>query len=365
MSAGPRVAVVHDYFTQDGGAERVALRIARMFPGARLYASVADAAALPDDEEVTVTTTPLQRLRSAGLPLGALAPLLPGAFARLDLDGADVVISSSAAFAHHVRPSAAAVHISYCHTPPRFLWQPDEYFRDRPIARWLVAPALGPLRRRDVAAAGRVDVYVANSAYTAGRIRATYGRTARVVHPPIDTAAFRPSAARSGRFLVVARLRRHKRLELAIGAAKRFGLALDVIGIGSDERRLRRLAGSTVSFLGRRTDTEVAAAMATCAGLVVPGVEDFGMTMAEIQAAGRPPVAFGVGGATDIVRDGETGFLFGEQTVEAVGGAMLRALHEPLDPDALVRSARRFDAAAFDAAIRGLVDEARTLEHAA
>jgi glycosyltransferase involved in cell wall biosynthesis len=153
----------------------------------------------------------------------------------------------------------------------------------------------------------------------------------------------------------VARLKPHKRIDLAIAAANRLGVPLDVVGEGPDLGRLRRLAGPTVRFLGRRPDAEVAAAMARCAGLIVPGVEDFGMTTAEVQAAGRPPIAYAAGGALEIVQDGETGFLFERQAADAIAEAMLRALREPLDAAALVASARRFDASVFDLAMRDLV----------
>ncbi|HVA86967.1 MAG TPA: glycosyltransferase, partial [Candidatus Saccharimonadales bacterium] len=225
------------------------------------------------------------------------------------------------------------------------------------VERRLAAPALAVLRRWDSAAAGRVGIHLANSTYTADRILRNYGRTARVVYPPVETSAFAPSVERSGRFLVVARLRPHKRIELAIAAANELHLGLDVIGEGSDLGRLRGLAGPTVRFLGRCSGETVAAAMAACAGLIVPGIEDFGMATVEVQAAGRPPIAFAEGGASEIVRDGETGFLFAEQTPAAIGGAMLRALSEPIEPGALVGSAFRFDALIFDWAIREVVAE--------
>ena len=355
----PQVAVVHDYFTQRGGAELVAARLAGLFPRATLHAAVVDPDALPDSFAAgDIRTTPLKRLLTAGVPLRALAPLLPLAFGRMDLGSADVIISSSSAFAHHVRVPRDAVHIGYCHTPPRFLWTRDEYFRDRGLERGLAAPALAVLRRWDSEAAARVDIHLANSRYTAARIQRTYGRTARVVYPPVETSAFAPSSERSGRFLVVARLRPHKRIDLAIAAANELGVGLDVIGEGSDLARLRGLAGPTVRFLGRRSGREVAAAMASCAGLVVPGIEDFGMATVEVQAAGRPPIAFAEGGPVEIIRDDATGFLFTEQTPAAIGGAMLRALREPVDSAALVESARRFDTAIFDRTIREIVTEA-------
>ncbi len=278
-----------------------------------------------------------------------MAPLLPTAFGGMPLEDATVVISSTSAFAHHVRPPGDAVHVAYCHAPPHFLWDTADYFHGRRMAGWALTPGLAALRRSDRAAAGRVDAYVANSASTAERIRSAYGRDATVVYPPVDTAAFAPDPARSGRFLVVARLRRHKRIDLAVEAATRYDWPLDVIGEGPDEAALRRAAGPSVRFHGRLPDDAVARAMARCIALIVPGIEDFGMTMAEVQAAGRPPVAFARGGALEIVRDGETGLTFAEPTAEALAEAMRRSMTDVLDPDALVASARRFDRARFDA----------------
>ena len=359
MPTGPRVAIVHDYFTQRGGAERVVDELVRLFPGAPVYASVFDPEVLPDRVRAAgVRASRLQPLRAAGLPLPLLAPVLPTAFGSLRFDGAAAVISSTSAFAHHVRPSAGAVHIAYCHSPPHFLYQADDYFRDRSWQRSLMAPALAMLRRADQAAGQRVDVYVANSRYSAERIQRCYGRSATVIHPPIDSAAFTPVTERSGRFLVVARLRRHKRLELALQAANRAGLPLDVIGDGPDARYLRTHAGAAVRFLGRLPDDDVRAAMARCDGLIVPGIEDFGLTIAEVQAAGRPPIAFAAGGALEIVRDGVTGFLFADAGVEALIEAMRRARETSLEPAALVESARRFDRVRFDAEFGALVARA-------
>lgn len=345
-----RIAIVHDYFTQRGGAERLVGDLARLLPTASIHTSVYDPDRLPEAlRSARLHATPLQRLHRRGVPLTLLSPLLPTAFGRMPLDGTTIVISSTTAFAHHVRPPEDAVHVSYCHSPPHFLWAAEDYFRGRPIRARAMAPALGILRRADRAAGRRVDISVANSAWTAERIREAYDRDATVVHPPVETAGFAPSPERSGRFLVVARLRRHKRIDLAIEAATANGWPLDIVGEGPDEPLLRRAAGPTVRFLGWLPDDAVARAMARCIALVVPGTEDFGMTMAEVQAAGRPPVAFARGGALEIIRDGTTGFLFEEPTADGLADAMRRSMTADLDPDALVRSARRFDRARFDA----------------
>ncbi|HEX6867894.1 MAG TPA: glycosyltransferase [Candidatus Limnocylindrales bacterium] len=356
-----RIAIVHDYVTQQGGAERLVGEMVRLLPGATFHTSVIDQEQIPDTLRGTpIRTTPLQRVYARGVPLTALAPVLPTAFGRIRLGHADVVVSSTTAFAHHVRPPTRAVHVAYCHAPPHFLWNTTDYFRGRETMGRLAEPALALARRSDLAAARRVDVFVANSRYTADRIGEVYGRDAVVVHPPIDTAAFEPTTDPPGSFLVVARLRRHKRLDLAVEAATQHDWPLDVIGEGPDEAVLREAAGPTVRFLGRRSDAEVRAAMARCIALLVPGTEDFGMTMAEVQAAGRPPVAFARGGALEIVDDGATGFLFRKPTVEALAAAMTRAVESSLETDDLVASARRFDRSIFDAGLLGVLEDARS-----
>jgi len=353
-----RIALVHDYFTQLGGAERVVGRLHEILRPVIVAAAVVDRRLLPPElAGVAVRASGLQPLLRAGAPLASLAPLLPGAFNSLALDGVDLVVSSSSAFAHHVRAPRGAVHLAYVHTPPRFLWHAREYFRETPAQGRILAPALAWFRHADRAAMGRVGRLVANSAHTAERLRAIHGREATVIHPPVDVDRFVPGPERSDRFLVVARLRPYKRLDLAIAGAARIGAELDIIGVGPDLGRLRRLAGPGVRFLGRLPDAEVARAMAACDALIVPGTEDFGLSMAEVQAAGRPPVAFAAGGAPEIIEDGRTGFLAAEQTPEAFAAAMLRARREPPDPAVLVASARRFDRAAFESSFRAVIAE--------
>jgi glycosyltransferase involved in cell wall biosynthesis len=286
-----------------------------------------------------------------------MLPLLSRAIASLDLGDQDLLISSSSAFGHHARKSPGSLHLCYCHTPPRFLWQPDGYFRGQPALRLLLAPLLHRLRQLDLKAARDVDVYVAVSNHVAARVRAVYGREARVVYPPVDTLRFEPSSERSGRFLVVSRLVRSKRVELAVEAATRYSLPLDVIGKGPQLASLKRIAGPSVRFHGWQPDTVVREAMAACEGLVVAGEEDFGLVMVEAQASGRPPVAFGLGGAREIIEDGVTGFLVDAQTAADVAEAMLRARSRHIDVTDLKASAARFDVGRFDDQFSALVDE--------
>jgi glycosyltransferase involved in cell wall biosynthesis len=199
----------------------------------------------------------------------------------------------------------------------------------------------------DRRAAAKVDAYIAVSHHIARRIRDVYGRDARVVYPPVEVSRFRPVPERSGRFLVVSRLVRSKRVELVVQAANDFALPLDVIGKGPERVALARLAGPTVRILGWQPDDVVQQAMAQSTAVVVAGVEDFGLVTAEAQASGRPPVAFAAGGACEIVQDGVTGYLFADQSPGSVAEAMLRAQECSVDPDALRASASRFDLPVF------------------
>jgi glycosyltransferase involved in cell wall biosynthesis len=353
-----KVGLVHDYFTQRGGAERLVERMAALYPEASMFTSVVDPPAAPDSiDPQRIVTSRLQRLFTAGVPLKALAPLMGSALGALDLGDLDVVVSSSSAVAHRVQPRSGTVHICYCNTPAAFLYRPEYYAGNR-AGRVVMAPAISWMRRGDRKAAARVDRYIANSRFTAARIRASYGIAADVLHPAIDTGAFSPTDEESGRFLVVSRLRPHKAIDLAIGAATLHGLPLDIIGEGSDRRRLQALAGPTVRFLGWQSDADVALAMARCVALVVPGVEDFGMVSAEVQAAGRPAIGAAIGGTAEIVSDGATGYLVADRTAASFGAAMLRARSERLDPAVLVASAKRFDLVAFGLSLRRFVDEA-------
>jgi glycosyltransferase involved in cell wall biosynthesis len=354
------VAFVHDYLTQRGGAERVAGQIAALLPNASLFTTV------HDRREVPLSfvggrpwqTSFLQPL-ALRLPLKLLLPLLPSAAASLDVRGSETVISSSSAFAHHVRKARGARHICYCCTPAHFLWQRDEYFRARPALRQALTPLLALLERLDLKAAGDVDAYIAVSRHVAGRIRDIYGREASVLYPPVEIARFAPSRERSGRFLVVSRLVRPKRVELVIEAANRHALPLDVVGKGPELEALRRLAGPTVKVHGWQTDETVRRAMAECTAVIVAGEEDFGLVAAEAQASGRPPVAFARGGSLEIVEDGTTGFLFDEQTPEAIAAAMQRAASSAIDVASLRDSAGRFELAGFGQRFESAIDAAR------
>jgi len=344
--------------TQLGGAERVAGRLAERFPDAALYTSAHRPEIVPLDAigGRPWRTSFLQPLASRA-NLKAMLPLLPAAIGSLHVSEHDLVISSSSGFAHHARAGEGAFHAWYCHTPPRFLWESDTYFTRRAALQAALTPLLTLLRRLDQQAAGRVDALFAVSKHIAARIERVYGREAQVVHPPVNVDSYALSNDRSGRFLVLSRLVASKRVDVAVEAANRYSLPLDVIGTGPELAGLERLAGPTVRVLGWQPDTAVREALATAQAVVIAGEEDFGLVMVEAQASGRPPVALARGGALEIIEDGTTGYLFDSQDPEAIAEAMLRAREGRLAVGDLRASAERFDLPSFYERL----DEALTL----
>lgn len=345
-----RVAFVHDYLTQFGGAERVLLAMHGLYPDAPIYTSIYDRE--PFDgafDSFDVRTTWLQKIPFASGSFRALLPLYPRAFEALDLSEFDLVISSTSSFAKGVRVRNGAVHVSYIHTPTRFLWRQEEYAFDvAPFwARPMLAAVLPSLKRWDYAAAQSPTHVIANSQNVAERISVCYGRSSDVVHCPADVEAFSPvSAAQLGAYYLVAtRMLRYKRVHLAIEACREIGAPLVIIGSGPDERRLRALAGPSVRFTGRVTDAARASLFACARAVIVPGEEDFGLVPVEAAAAGRPTVAYGAGGALETVIEGVTGVFFREPT-----GAALAQTLRALDPMAFDVGAMHAHAETFSVA---------------
>lgn len=355
----PSVAIVHDYLNQKGGAERVALELARMWPSAPIYTSLyRPGSTFSAFGEHDVRTSFLDRF-PVDASFRALLPLYPAAFRSLGRLDHDIVISTSSGWAHGVRTAPSTLHVVYCHAPARWLYESDRYLEHQRgrSRRAALAPALWGLRRWDRAAARRADVYVANAENVRRRIHEAYGLDAAVVHPPVDVERFTPSPP-GERLLVVSRLLGYKRVDLAVQAATARALPLDVVGVGPDLERLRALAGPSVRFHGRLTDGEVTALMESCRALLFPGEEDFGITPVEAQAAGKPVVAFARGGALETVVDGRSGIFFEWQEVDALVAALDRLDDLDVDPRRLHEQARRFEPARFREGIRHVLGRA-------
>jgi glycosyltransferase involved in cell wall biosynthesis len=325
---------------------------------------VFDPSAVPDAlRSWDVRPSFLQRLPFIKRYSRAALPLMPMAFDRFDPEPYDVVISVSGAFAKNVRRPTTGSTICYCLTPPRYIWDMhEEYVRGR-LDRPLLDLAADWLRRADLAAASRVDQFITNSKTVAERVQRTYSRTATVIYSPVDCAWVRPDGSPpDDYYLVVSRLVRYKRVDLAIEACNQLKRRLLIVGSGPEAARLREKAGPTIEFLGKLGDGEVATLYARCKAFLFPGFEDFGITPLEAQAAGRPVVAFGRGGATETVVDQVTGVLFAEQSVESLVEAIERLDRLSLSQADCRENAMRFDVSVFRQRMSAAVDDAVTRE---
>ena len=318
-----RVAIVHHWFVTRGGGERVAECIASLFPQAEIFTLVADSGGVPEGlAGRTMRTSFLQRFPFARSHHRHMMPLYARATEGLDLRGFDLVISSDSGPVKGVRVDAGAIHICYCHSPMRYLYDGYEAYREQMggVTRAVFSTAAGPLRRWDVAAAQRVTHFVANSRYVADRIRRCYGRESTVIHPPIDLARARTREV-GEHYLCAGRLVGYKHTELMVEACERMGRRLRVAGTGPEEARLRRMAGGGVEMLGEMSTEALWEEYAGCRALLFAADEDFGMVPLEAQACGRPVIAYGAGGSLETVRGvgpGRTGVYFGAQTAESV-----------------------------------------------
>jgi glycosyltransferase involved in cell wall biosynthesis len=296
-----------------------------------------------------VVTSYLQKLGVRQGNFRKLLPLFPRAFSKLELGDARVVVTSSSAFAHGIQLPDDAMQVCYCHSPFRYVW----HERVRALAevpapiRFALAFELERIRKWDLAASRSVDVYVANSQITRERIKEYYGRDSVVVHPPVDVDRFDELADPEDFYLFVGEVVAHKRVETAINACKMAGRKLVVVGSGPDQERLQRLYGSTVTFAGRVSDSELNELLATCRALIAPNVEEFGIAAVEAQAAGRPVIGRAMGGTAETVIHGQTGVLVRGQRRDdfADGIRLLESLE--LDPAAIAQHAQQFSVAEF------------------
>jgi glycosyltransferase involved in cell wall biosynthesis len=355
-----RIAVVHDYFTQMGGAEKVAEELMRMLPQATLHSTVA----LPDRMPpgltgLPVVTTWMQHLPKIRKYYRFYFLFYPFGVRSLKLSNFDLVISSSSGYAKGVHTSRDAVHVCYCHTPMRWVWSFDNYSQREDMGsmrRLALKGLIRGLRIWDEDAARQPDHFIANSKTVAARILRAYGRHAEVIHPPIDLGRFRSSAERGDYYLVLARLVSYKRIDLAVQACTLLGSRLLVIGDGPDRERLAALAGPTVSFLGRLSDEEVEYYASRCRALLFPGEEDFGMAPLEIAAAGRPTIAYRAGGAVETIVEGVTGMFFDQQEPESLATAIEQFEEVEWSGQALRRHAEKFGVDVFQARISAFLD---------
>ncbi len=348
-----RIALVHDYFIQMGGAERVAEALHQLLPGAPLYTTVAMTERFtPGLRDAAVHTSWMQHLPAIESNFRQYFLLYPFAVESLDLADYDLVVSSSSGYGKGVHRGKAAVHVCYCHTPMRWVWRYDDYAAREGFGAFsrLALPAmLSGLRWWDRRAAQQPDHYIANSHFVAQRIKQIYSREATVIPPPIDVHRFQPDTVQDDYYLVLSRLMPYKRIDLAIEACTRLNRPLVVIGDGPDRQRLEKMAGPTVEFLGRQSDATVKRYASRCRALLFPGEEDFGMTPLEINAAGRPVIAYRAGGALETVVEGLTGLFFNAATSDSLCAAIEEFEVSSWDQRQLRRHAEKFSYSVFAA----------------
>ena len=371
MITALRVALIHDWLTGMRGGEKALEVFCEIYPEADLFTLVyLPGTTSPVIERRIVKHSPIQWLPFAGKLYRQYLPLFPIAVEQFDLDGYDLVISTSHCAAKSVVVTGRARHLCYCLTPMRYAWdQFDAYFgpdRVGKLGNLLLRPMLASLARWDRATEGRVHRYLAISQYVARRIALYYNRESTLVYPPVDTDFYVPDLAAPGgtasqsekpRFLVVSALVPYKRVDLAMMAARQAGFGLTVVGDGPERANLERLAGDGIELVGKRSDEEIREHYRSSVAAILPGEEDFGIVPVEAQACGRPVVALGRGGALDTVSDGETGVLVGDTTVDALAAGLTRAAGITWDAALIRRHAERFSRARFVSEIQHVVSD--------
>lgn len=367
---GKKIAIVHDWLTNMGGAELVILALHEAFPEAPVYTSTYNPEAMPEFKDIDVRTTYLQNLPKVFLKLHKFLPMLRvKAFQKLDLSEYDIIISSSSAEAKQVKKTRPdQIHICYCHTPIRYYWSHyNEYKKDPGFGKWnwlvrLAMPFMVPsLKKADFKAAQEVDVFIGNSGEVQKRIEQYYKKNAIVIHPPVNVGRFKPASERGNHYVALGRQVPYKRIDLAVAAATKLGVELRVYGKGSEHQRLIEMAGPTVKFFtdrfGDASNEAVTESLNNAKGYIFPAEEDFGIVQVEALAAGAPVIAYGKGGALDIVEDGISGMLFDAQTVDSLVDAMKRAEQITFQPEILHQKAKRFDKSLFITKIRKIVSD--------
>jgi glycosyltransferase involved in cell wall biosynthesis len=358
-----RVAIVHYWLLDYAGGERVVSSMLELFPQADLYALVANDEMAARFAPHRVTTSFLQRLPGSHRFHRHMLPLYPLALEQFDMRGYDLVISSESGPAKGVITSAQTLHINYCHSPMRYIWDLYHEYTNGKDMNGLTRPIfIGVahyLRMWDLACASRVDRFVANSNNVAARIRKHYRRDANVIYPPVDVTSGYLTEMTGDYYLMVGRLVDYKRADLAVEACSRLKRPLRIVGTGPQYKRLKELAGTTVTFLGELTDKQLHEQYAQCRALLFPGEEDFGMVPVEAHSFGRPVIAYGRGGALEtiqgpladeeVIGGSSNGIFFGEQTTDSLANAILtfEASEQLFSATAIARSAARFSADRF------------------
>ena len=358
-----RVALVHDYLVQYGGAERVLEALCEIFPNAPIYTLIYDKDLTGGVfSKCKIRTSWLQKIPGAKTHHRIFPMLMPIAIENFDLSDFDIVISDSNSFAKGILTKPDTLHICYCHTPIRYGWDDShKYIKEFhwPIlAKKFVPFIMNYIRLWDKISSVRPDKYIANSRFVAERIKKYYNRNSEIIHPPVDTKKYYIAKNTSDYFLMVGRLLPYKRFDIAVEAFNKLKLPLKIIGDGMEMKRLKKKAKSNIEFLGRLDDEQTKDYYAKCKAFIFPQEEDFGIVALEAMASGRPVIAFGNGGSLEIVKEKETGIFFKTQSHESLAEAVKNFDGENFNPETIRLRALEFDKEIFKEKIERFVEKA-------
>ena len=358
-----RVALIHHWLVKMRGGEKVLESICKIFPKADIFTLVYNPEGITDSiKSHPIQTSWIQKFPGAVRHYRHYLPLFPLAIEQFDLSAYDLVISSDASVCKGVLTQPETCHICYCHSPIRYAWNAYNNYLNSSLSGWqrrLFPLAANYLRIWDHSASSRVDYFIANSWNVARRIHKYYRREASVIYPPIRVADFQASLAPQEYYFASGELVPCKRFDLAIAAFNQLGRPLWIAGDGPDAQRLRRLGSETIRFLGWLPEQEFRMALSQCRALILPGEEDFGMIVPEAHACGRPVIAFGKGGALEVIIHLVNGFCFQEETVNALCEAVktFEEVESEFSPEKIRSSAMKFDESLFIEQMRGFISE--------
>lgn len=355
-----KTALVHYWLVGMRGGEKVLEVLCELFPEADVFTLVVDEGNISEIiRNHRINTSFLQSIGGRKY-YQKMLPLMPFALEAFDLTAYDLIISSEAGPAKAIVPRPDALHICYCHSPMRYIWDLYPQYRANAgfATRAIMSVAAPLLRQWDVTSAARVDHFIANSNYVAKRIAKYYRREASVINPPVDLSRFQPIETPEDFYLCAGQITPYKKIEIAVEAFTRSGLPLVIAGSGVTDG-LRKMAGPNISFVGPLDDVSMADYFARCRALVFPGIEDFGIVPLEVMASGRPVIAHAAGGALETVRPGLSGLLFSEQTPEGLMGAVreMEKRHREFSSDAIRRHAASFDRPQFKKRLSAFISE--------